>query len=339
MVTERTNRRILLRRRPDGAIAPADYAIAAEPIALSVDGDALIATRLLAIDPVTRVMLGADIGMMPPIAVGAAIRGFGVGEVIETSSRDYPIGAQVCGFFEWADFQSIRATPHAALVPDGVSAAEALNLYGHTAHAAYFGMIEVGKVSAGETVVVTGAAGSVGSIAAQIARIIGARVFGTAGSDEKRRWLVQELGLAGAIDYHNPLLDVQLDRLLPDGIDCIFDNVGGPLLDLLIGHLRHGGRVVQCGTVAQYEGPSPLSCTHDQAMLAARGAVLLRFNAMNYGPRLMQASAEMAGWERAGLLHVATRIITGLEAAPTALNSLFAGGNRGRLLVEIDRAG
>lgn len=338
MIAERTNRRIILRRRPEGAIATVDYAVTAEPVAPTIDGDALIATRLLAMDPVTRVMLGADIGVMPPIALGAAIRGFGVGEVIETSSGDYPVGAQVCGFFEWADYQSIRTTPRAALVPDGVSPVEALNLYGHTAHAAYFGMLEVGKVSAGEVVVVTGAAGSVGSIAAQIARIMRARVFGTAGSAEKRNWLVDKLRLSGAIDYREPLLGAQLSKLLPGGIDCIFDNTGGPLLDVLIGHLRHGGRVVQCGAVAHYQGPSPLSSTHDQAMLAARGAVLLRFNAMNYGPRLMQASAEMAGWKRAGLLHVETRIITGLEAAPSALNSLFAGKNRGRLLVEIEQA-
>lgn len=335
MMNQASNRSIVLNRRPVGMLAPEDHAIVVRPLAPLGDGDAVVETALLAMDPVTRVMLGADIKVMPPIALGQAIRGFGVGRVVESRNAAFPVGARVSGFFEWADYQNVGTTPGAHLLPDGVGFVDALNLYGHTAHAAYFGMIEVGRVAAGDTVVVTGASGAVGSIAAQIARIRGARVIGTAGAAAKRAWLTGTLGLAAALDYRAEDMDAELARLAPGGIDVVFDNVGGTLLDTLVGHMAPGGRIALCGAMAQYLGDDPLASTHDEAALAARGATASRFNAMDYAPQFASASAEMAQWAREGRLHVETRMVEGLEQAPAALNSLFAGGGEGRLLVDV----
>jgi NADPH-dependent curcumin reductase CurA len=332
------NRRILLQRRPAGMLAAQDHVIVAAPLAPLDEGDARIETAFLAMDPVTRVMLGADIAVMPPIALGAAIRGFGVGEVVETRHPDYPLGARVAGFFEWADYQNLATTPRAQVLPEGVGPIDALTLYGHTAHAAYFGMIEVARVARGDIVVVTGASGAVGSVAAQIARIKGARVIGTAGTAAKRAWLTDRLGLAAALDYRRTDLGAELARLAPGGIDEVFDNVGGRLLDVLAGHMAPGGRIALCGAMAQYLEDDPLAATLDQAALKARGASAARFNAMDYAASFAMASAEMTRWASVGWLHVATRIVPGLEQAPAALNSLFSDGGEGRLLIDVRRS-
>jgi len=335
MSEAKPNRRILLRQRPIDLLSSDDYEITIQPPAPVDEGDALIETALLAMDPVTRVMLGADIKVMPPIPLGEAIRGFGVGQVVESRHAGFPVGARVMGFFEWADYQCVRTVPRIALLPDDVSFIQALNLYGHTAHAAYFGMIEVGKVAKGDVVVVTGAAGAVGSIAAQIARIKGARVIGTAGTSEKRAWLTDVIGLDAALDYRAGNIDDELTRLTPDGVDLIFDNVGGALLDRLIGHLAPGGRVVLCGAIAQYLDSDPLASTVDVAAIIERGGTASRFNAMDYATQFGDAFAQMMGWEQQGQLKVAVKLIADLEQAPAALNSLFRDRSQGRLLVDL----
>jgi NADPH-dependent curcumin reductase CurA len=335
MANDAGNRKIILRRRPSGLLAPDDLKWVTETVPAANDGEAIVKTAMLAMDPVSRLMLGADIGIMPPIPLGAAIRGFGAGHVVASRCPELPVGSRVTGFFEWADYQRLRPGTHTHLLPDPVGYIQALNLHGHTAHAAYFGMIEVGAVAAGETVMVTGAAGAVGSIAAQIARIQGARVVGLAGTAEKCAWLRSDLRLDAAINYRDDDVDAALRTVAPQGINLVFDNVGGPLLNTLIGHLVPGARVVLCGATSQYLNENPFALAYDPRLLEARNATAKRFNAMDYARHFASAFAQMAQWEKEGRLHVAREVVTGLEQAPAALNRLFEGTSRGRLLVEL----
>jgi len=214
-------------------------------------------------DPVTRVMLSADIGVMPPIPLSAALRGFGAGEVIASRRDDLPNGVKVSGFFEWADYQHIVS--HVALgkhfvrLAEGVSFEDALTIYGHTAHAAFFGMIDVGAVTAGDSVVITGSAGAVGSVAGQIAKVKGAKVIGIAGGPAKCHWLVDELGFDAAVDYKGEDVGRVVARLYPAGINVLFDNVGGPMLDTLIAQLADGGRA-SCSAGPRASIWAPIRC-------------------------------------------------------------------------------
>jgi NADPH-dependent curcumin reductase CurA len=332
-----TNHRILIRQRPNGALADEDLEHVTEPLPTLADGEALVRTCLLAMDPVTRVMLSADIGVMPPIPLGAAVRGFGAGEVIASRRHDLPQGAKVSGLFEWSDYQHIGSRvalgKHFTRLAEDVAFEDALNLYGHTAHAAFFGMINVGAVTAGESVVITGAAGAVGSVAGQIAKVKGAKVIGIAGGAEKCRWLIDELGFDATVDYKSEDVGRAVRRLCQEGIDVLFDNIGGPMRGTLIAQLAHRGRVVLCGSTSQYLGADPLSAPFDVETVRSRSGTAARFNAMDYASRFEEATDKMLAWRRSGDLQFPCQVLDGLNNAPHALNSLFEGKNRGRLLV------
>lgn len=324
------NRRVILRQRPGRLIAAGDTEIAAAPIPDLAEGEALVRTALIAMDPVTRVIINEDIGLVRPIALGEPLRSFGVGVVVDSRDAALPVGAKVTGFFEWAEWQVATEGPRTQVLPDGASLEAGLNVYGHTAMAAYFGMLDVGKPKAGETVVVSGAAGAVGSVASQIAHIQGARVIGIAGGETKRRWLVDELGLDAAVDYKTAGWAEQVAALAPDSVDLLFDNVGGVILQAILPLVSAGGRVVSCGASAQYASAAPLAAPINPA-----GASILRYNAMDYGPRFGEAVEQMLAWEREGRLKFPHMAVEGLEQAPDALNMLFDGRSLGRVMVRI----
>lgn len=325
-----TNRKIVLRRRPGQLVAAEDTAIVSAQIPPLADGQALIRTELLAMDPVTRVIINEDIGLVPPIALGEPLRSFGGGIVVSSRAPDLPIGARVTDFFEWAEWQIISKGPRTNILPAAASLESGLNIYGHTAMAAYFGMLEIGKPLAGETVVISGAAGAVGSVAGQIARIAGARVIGITGGKQKCRWLMESLGFDGAVDYKDSTWPDELKQLTPTGIDLFFDNVGGAILDSVLVEINPKGRVVACGASSQYASTKPLAAPSNPNNIA-----ILRFNAMDFTPRFAEATERMFAWEHAGVLKFPYSVIEGLERAPDALNMLFDGRSRGRVLVKI----
>jgi NADPH-dependent curcumin reductase CurA len=223
------------------------------------------------------------------------------------------------------------------VIPAGIEPTAALSVFGVTGMTAYFGMLEIGGVRAGDTVVVSAAAGATGSVAGQIARIKGAaKVIGIAGTPEKCAWLVEELGFDAGIDYRGDDVRARLSDEAPNGIDLYFDNVGGPVLDACLGRLALRGRVVLCGAISGYnEVRRPPGPANYLNLITRRGR-MEGFIILDYLDRFPEAQAEMAGWVAAGRVKHAEHVVEGLERAPEALNLLFTGGNTGKLIVKVD---
>lgn len=329
------NRRVVLRRHPEGILAPGDTEIVTAAVPEIGDGQALVKTVLLAMDPVTRIILAHDIGLVPPVKLGEPLRGFGAGVVVASRNGGVPQGAKVAGFFEWSDFQVVGKGTRVQVLAEGIPLDAALNVYGHTAMAAYFGLLEIGRPLVGQTVLVSGAAGAVGSVAGQIASIKGCRVIGIAGGPDKCRWIVDELGFHAAIDYRNERVDERLKALSPTGVDLFFDNVGGALLNTVLPHLAAQGRVIICGASSQYTGTAPPDILRAARERAAGEVPMTSFNAMDYAARFPAAAREMRSWEAQGRLKLHQMMLSGLEQAPRGLNMLFTGESRGRVLVSV----
>lgn len=334
-VSATENRRVVLRRQPVGILAPGDTELVTEAVPEIAAGQALVQTVLLAMDPVTRIILGHDIGLVPPVKLGEPLRGFGSGVVVASRSKDFPQGARVAGFFEWSDFQVVAKGARIQVLPEDVPLDAALNLYGHTAMAAYFGLLDVGKPEAGQTVLVSGAAGAVGSVAGQIAALKGCRVIGIAGGPDKCRWIVDELGFDAAIDHRDERVSERLKALCPTGVDLFFDNVGGVLLDTVLGHLAARGRVVVCGASSQYIATATPDILRAASERAPGELSMTSFNAMDYAARFPMAAREMRSWETEGRLKLHQMMLVGLEQAPEGLNMLFTGASKGRVLVSV----
>lgn len=331
------SRSVVLANRPTTLLAERDTRLVDAPLPVLQNGQALMRVSMLAMDPVTRIIVVADIGLVPPIEIGQPLRSFGAGTIVQSRSDRFAVGARVAGFIDWSDYQVLDEASRVQPVPHGVSFEDALTLHGHTAMAAYIGMFEVGKVKPGETVVVTGCAGAVGSVAAQLARISGARVGGTASGPEKCRWLTETLGLDFAIDHRRENVAESLEWLCVDGIDLLFDNVGGTLQDTIAPYLNPDARLVCCGHSAHILTPTPLAGLKPRTDLG--DVAVLSFDAMRHVARFPEAAARMSTWVEQGRLILAHQSIDGLERAPDALNMLFDGRSRGRVFVRLDSNG
>lgn len=336
-VTQKTNRRVVLREKPTGVLGPDQVELVSGAAPTLADGQALMQTELLAMDAVTRVVAAVDLGIVPGTKIGEPLRSFGAGAVVESRSPQFPVGTRVVGFIDWADYQLLGGQTHLTALPPEVSFEAALNLYGHTAMAAYFGMTEIGRPRPGETVLVSGAAGAVGSVAGQIGKILGCRVGGIAGGREKARWLVEELGFDFAIDHKAGEVGPRLREACPDGVDVFFDNVGGALQDQVVACLAPGARVVACGYSAYLTTADPLAGMKPRTDLV--DATIRPFNTMDYIERFPAAADDMLRWSSGGQLKFPQMMIEGLAQAPDALKMLFDGRSRGRVLVRVSRDG
>jgi NADPH-dependent curcumin reductase CurA len=333
----RRNRRLVLARRPAGMVDASVVRLEEGPVPEPGAGEALVAVRYLSIDPTIRGWMDDGEGYLPPIGVDEVIRGGGVGQVVVSRSDRYPAGALVFGMTGWQDYalaDGAGATMY--VLPRWLSPTTALSVFGATGMTAYFGMLDVGRVRAGETVVVSAAAGATGSVAGQIAKVKGAgKVVGIAGTPEKCAWLVGELGFDAAIDYRRDDLRARLREECPGGIDLYFDNVGGPILDACLGELALRGRVVLCGAISRYNDTVPAPGPANYLNLLLRRGRMEGFIILDYLDRFPTAQAEMAAWVAAGRIKHAEQIVEGLERAPEALNLLFTGGNTGKLIVKV----
>ncbi|PIE19235.1 MAG: NADP-dependent oxidoreductase [Proteobacteria bacterium] len=326
-------------RRPSGEIDPADFELRQVPIPAPGEGEVLVRTLLLSIDAANRAWMNAMPTYKPPVPVGGVMEGVTVGRVEASRDPRFSPGDLVEGFGGWQDYAVERAGALYPLTPRE-PLTQWVNALGVAGKTAYFGVREVGRPRPGDQVLVSGAAGSVGSLAAQIARLSaeGVRVVGVAGGERKCRWLTEELGLDGAIDYKGEDVGRAIDRHLPDGVDLFFDNVGGRTLQLALLRMRRHGRVVCCGAVSTYNdtvakrGPAGVP-----ALLTIRSLTMQGFVVTDYYAPAVRAAAEaqLAEWIDAGALVARDDVVAGLEHAPDALRGLFRGDNIGKRMVRV----
>ncbi len=336
-VVPETFRRYLLASRPhglvdEGTVRLDDTATVPEP----ADGQALIRVRFLSIDPTIRTWMDDAPGYLPPIAIGEVVRSGGIGEVVASRNPAYREGDLVFGMTGWQEYVlADGGTSAMTTLPAGVDPAAALSVFGVTGMTAYFGLFDVGQPRAGDTVVVSGAAGATGSVVGQLARIAGAsNVVGIAGSAEKCGWLTGELGFDHAIDYREEPVGRRIAEVCPDGIDIYFDNVGGEILDAALANLAMKARVVLCGAISQYNEERPTG-PRNYLSLIARRARMEGFLVLDYLERFPEAQAAMATWVMDGSIKYRDHMVEGLEHAVDALNLLFSGGNTGKVIVSV----
>ena len=264
-----TNRRVLLAQRPDGLVREDDFSHDVAPVPEPADGELLVRTEWIGIDATVRTWLSKAEGYIPPVEIGEVVRSSGIGRVIASRSDKVPEGALVATLTGWQEYAVVGDDPMLTTpLAEGTDPQAALGVFGANGLTAYVGLTEIGKVQEGETVVVSAAAGATGSIAVQIAKILGCRVIGIAGTDEKCAWLVDDLGLDGAINHRTDDIPARLRELCPKRVDVFFDNTGGPILDHVLGRLADHARVVLCGAISSYNdhhkppGPAELPEPH-----------------------------------------------------------------------------
>lgn len=343
LVQERVNRRWLVAKRIDGEIGEGNFRWSEDEVPVPQEGQFLVRNLWFSFDPTQRFLVGRDDAPEPDsgtIPLGEPMNGLAVSEVVESKHPGFRPGEIVHGHAGWEDYsisdgQGFMPTYH---VPDGLPPNWAVGVFGLTGLAAYFGVHAIARPKPGETFVISGAAGGVGSIASQLAKLLGLRVIGIAGSAAKCDWLLREAGIDGAVNYRTEDVGARLKELAPDGIDVYFDNSGGPTLDLALERLRAGGRVVLCGGTSLYAArPSPPGPANllNLVMVNGRMEGLL---ARDYVPRLSEAVATMLPLLRSGRLKSKEDVLVGLRNAPNGLARLYSGSNVGKQLLKMDDA-
>lgn len=332
-----TNTVCRLAARPVGLPKVSDWQIGDEPVSMPEDGEFLVQVEYLSVDPAMRTWMNAGRSYVPAVEIGEVMRAGGIGRVVESRHPGFATGDEVFGTFgvqryavsDGRDVTQVDTTLAPAPVHLG-----ALGISGLTA---YFGLLDVGRPQPGQTVVVSGAAGSVGSIAGQIARIKGCRVVGIAGGADKCRWLVEELGFDAAIDYKAGDLRKQLRTHAPDGIDVFFDNVGGATLEAALSRLARGARVVICGAISQYNADDELRGPANYMQLLVARASMTGFVIFDYADRYREGVVQLADWLRSGELRSREQVVEGsVGDFPEVLLALFRGDNTGKLILALD---
>ena len=330
------NRRLLLAERPTAMVGDSTVRLEEGPVPEPAEGQALVRVTYLSIDPTIRTWMNDAPGYLPPIALGEVVRSIGAGEVVRSRTASFGVGELVVGLTGWQDYTLAGDGGMMQILPPGIDPPTALNVFGTTGMTAYFGLLDVGRMTAGDTVVVSGAAGATGSVVGQIAKINGAKVVvGLAGSAEKCAWLVDELGFDAAVNYRTDDIAARLRELCPKGIDLYFDNVGGEILDICLGQLALRGRVVLCGAISTYNSAERAPGPSNYRNLIIQRGRMEGFLILDYLARFGEAQLEMFGWVADGRLKHQEHVIEGLERAPEALNLLFTGGNTGKMIVRL----
>jgi NADPH-dependent curcumin reductase CurA len=331
-----TNRQIVLRRRPTGLVEPADTELVTSPAPEPAEGEALLRTTYVGIDAAARTWLDDQPGYLPPVQLGEVIRASGIGEVVASRCDAYAVGDVVTTLSGFQEYVIVRDDVFSTTIPGmgKVDQLAVMSVYGPTGATAYFGMTDIGRPQPGETVVVSAAAGATGSVAGQIAKIAGARAVGIAGGPEKCRVVVEDFGFDACIDYRKGDLTAALKQHCPRGVDVYFDNVGGPILDAVLGRLARKARVVLCGVISSYltgEHPGPANYVN----LLAKTALMQGFNALDQWGRFDEAFVALRQWEQEGRLVHREHVLEGIESCVDALNGLFTGANIGKMLVKV----
>lgn len=332
-----TLKRWVLRHRPSGEIQPGDLELAEEQIRDLADGEVLVRTVYLSLDPTNRIWMSDQDQYMPPVGIGETMRGGSIGVVERSRSDRFKQGDVVnTGLGGWTTHviaQGAMLFPTPAL--PGVPLTAYMSVLGATGLTAWFGLCEIGKPQPGETVVVSAAAGAVGSIVGQVAKLKGARVIGIAGGKAKCDWLTGELGFDGAIDYKNEDVGAALDRLCPNGIDVNFENVGGDIMDAVVSRMNNYGRMPLCGMISTYNDDSRPSGPTDFVRVLMHRLTIRGFIVTDFLPRAGEAMAELIPWVTSGQIKWKVHVDQGLEGAMDSLQRLFTGDHDGKLLIQV----
>ena len=329
-----TNRQVLLVEKPAGKLRPEHFRMSEGGIPEPKDGEALLHVRYISLDAANRAwMQGAT--YRAAVEANTVMAGGGIAEVVASKAPGLAPGDIVFGDTGWQDFAAVSAK-HLNKLPRLEPMTHLLSVYGVAGLTAYFGLLDVARPRAGETVVVSAAAGSVGSIVGQIAKIKGCRVVGIAGGQDKCRWLTSELGFDAAVDYKDGNLFKALKAAAPDGIDVYFDNVGGDILEACLAQMNLRGRISCCGAISQYDGaPSAAGPRGVPGLIVVKRLTMQGFIVMDYMTQRDAALADLQAWVAAGQLKVQEDVIDGLENTPAALIGLLAGDNRGTRMVRV----
>ena len=334
-----TNREWLLARRPEGEPDTDSFELRETDVPTPNPGELLVRIRFLSVDPYMRGRMRDVESYAEPWDVGDTLKGGVVGEVVESESDAYEAGDLVTGEGKWADYATLDADDVAPVDPAVADPEAYLGVLGMPGRTAYFGLLEVGEPKPGDTVVVSGAAGAVGSVVGQIAKRNGCRVVGFAGSDEKTDWLTDELGFDAAINYKaTDDYRAALDEAAPDGVDVYFDNVGGPITDAVFTKLNLDARVAVCGQIAHYNDEGVPTGPRKLPQIIPVRATIQGLLVGDFATRFGQASERLGGWVATGELKHRETVVAGLENAPDAFLGLFSGDNIGKQVVRVSAA-
>jgi len=319
------------------AAIPGDEAweITHDPAPELAEGQIEIDVQLISVDPGMQGWISPWRSYIEPVQPGEVMRAFGIGPVTRSTSKIYSVGDVVSGF---TGVQTAAVVDDRSMRPIDLDLGPIelhMSVLGMTGFTGYFGMLDLGRPEAGGTVVVSAASGAVGSVAAQVAKLRGARVVGVAGGPSKCRYLTDELGLDAAIDYKAAPISESLAGAAPDGVDVYFDNVGGETLDAALMRINRKARIVVCGGISQYGDMTVAAGPANYLQLISKSATMVGFTMLDYLHRIPEAVADLAGWVDDGSLRHRQHIVDGIEQFPEALRMLFRGENHGKLLVRV----
>ncbi len=330
-----TNKQLLLSKRPIGMPEADTWNLVESPIPELNDGEVLIQNHYISLDPAMRGWMNDVKSYIPPIPLGDIMRAGSIGKVIQSKNTKYKEGEVLTG---WGGVQQYTITNGDGYYPVDTSLAP-MPLYigtlGMPGMTAYFGILEVGKIKEGDTVLVSGAAGAVGSVVGQIARIKGCRVIGIAGGYEKCKYLVDGLGFDGAIDYKNENIHTGIKQYCPKGIDVYFDNVGGEILDAALARLRMHARIVICGAISQYNNLKDINGPSNYLSLLVNRATMQGMVVMDYAKDYRTAAMQMGQWMMEGKLKSKEDIYDGIENFHDTFKRLFTGDKKGKLILKV----
>ena len=329
------NRQFLLSKRPTGAATREDFTYQEVPVGELTSGQILVKNHYLSLDPAMRGWMNEGKSYIAPVGLGDVMRALGVGEVVASQNDQFAVGDFVQGALGVQDYFQGEPKGFYTVDPKLAPLPRYLSALGMTGMTAYFALLDVGAPKSGDTVVISGAAGAVGSVAGQIAKIKGCRVVGIAGGKEKCQSLIDELGFDGVIDYKNEDVIAGLKRECPNGVNVYFDNVGGDILDAVLSRLAPKARVVICGAISQYNNTTAVKGPSNYLSLLVNRARMEGFVVMDYASRFADAGKEMAGWMIEGKLKSREDIVDGLETFPETLQKLFKGENFGKLVLKV----
>nr|WP_198151276.1 NADP-dependent oxidoreductase [Kibdelosporangium sp. MJ126-NF4]CEL13973.1 Putative oxidoreductase YncB [Kibdelosporangium sp. MJ126-NF4]CTQ88342.1 Putative oxidoreductase YncB [Kibdelosporangium sp. MJ126-NF4] len=330
------NAQIRLAARPVGLPKSTDWQLTEEPAGQPGDGEFLVELQYISLDPAMRGWINAQRSYIAPVEIGAVMRAAGIGTVIESHHEKFAKGDVVQGLFGVQKYAVSDGAGVSTVDTSRASAPMYLGTLGSSGFTAYFGLLDVGRPKPGETIVVSAAAGAVGSITGQIGKIKGCRVVGIAGGPDKCRYLVDELGFDAAIDYKAGDIRRQLKQHTPDGVDVFFDNVGGEILDDVLARINRGARVVISGAVSQYNSEDGMRGPANYMQLLVQRASMTGFLVFDYVARYPEAASELAAWLAEGRITSREHIVEGdIAAFPETLLGLFEGRNTGKLVLAV----